>query len=161
MNNAVGMAEVESMDRAGVKICLGNDGFSNTMWEEWKTAYLAHKLWHHDPRRMNGSLVAKMAIYQNRDLVSNQFPGIKVGILDVGTQADLILVDYHPFTPFVPGNLPWHILFGFNESMITTTMVDGVILMKDREILSLDEEKIIFEARKLAPGVWKRYSAQF
>jgi len=161
MNNAVGMAEVESMDRAGVKMCLGNDGFSNTMWDEWKVAYLAHKLWHSDPRRMNGSLVAKMAIYQNRDLVSNQFPGLKVGVLAVGAQADIILVDYHPFTPLFPGNLPWHILFGFNESMITTTMVDGKILMKDRKIISMDEEKIFADAKKLAPAVWQRYSAQF
>ena len=161
MNNAVGMAEVESMDRAGVKMCLGNDGFSNTMWDEWKVAYLAHKLWHRDPRRMNGSLVAKMAIYQNRNLVSNQFQGLKVGVLAVGAQADIILVDYHPFTPLSPGNLPWHILFGFNESMITTTMVDGVILMKDRKIISMDEEKIFADAKKLAPAVWQRYSAQF
>lgn len=161
MNNGVGMAEVESMDRAGVKICLGNDGFSNTMWDEWKTAYLAHKLWHRDPRRMNGSLVAKMAIYQNRNLVSSQFPGLKVGILAVGAQADIILVDYHSYTPVSSGNLPWHILFGFNESMITTTMVDGVILMKDRKIICMDEEKVFADAKKLAPDVWQRYSAQF
>jgi putative selenium metabolism protein SsnA len=161
MNNAVGMAEVESMDRAGVKLCLGNDGFSNTMWDEWKAAYLAYKLWHRDPRRMNGSLVAKMAIYQNRNLVSNQFPGLKVGILAVGAQADIILVDYHPYTPLTPGNLPWHILFGFNEGMITTTLVDGVILMKDRHILCMDEEQVYKEAKKLAPDVWQRYSAQF
>lgn len=161
MNNAVGMAAVESMDRAGVRMCLGNDGFSNTMWDEWKAAYLAHKLWHRDPRRMNGSLVAKMAMYQNRNLVSNQFSGLTVGVLTVGAQADIILVDYHPFTPLTPGNLPWHILFGFNESMITMTIVDGVILMKNRQIISMDEEKIFAEAKKLAPDVWQRYSAQF
>jgi putative selenium metabolism protein SsnA len=161
MNNAVGMAAVESMDRAGVKMCLGNDGFSNTMWDEWKAAYLAHKQWHHDPRRMNGALVAKMAIIQNRSLVNNQFNGIKTGILEPGAQADIIFVDYHPFTPMTVGNLPWHILFGFNESQITTTMVDGVILMKDRKIICMDEEKVFAEAKKLAPGVWQRYTAQF
>jgi len=161
MNNAVGMSLVESMDRMGIKMCLGNDGFSNTMWDEWKAAYLAHKLWNRDPRRMNGSLVAKMATQQNRNLVSNQFQNIEVGILKPGTQADLIFVDYHPFTPMTAGNIPWHILFGFNESLITTTMVDGVILMKNREILSMDEEKVFAEARQLAPEVWQRYAAQF
>jgi putative selenium metabolism protein SsnA len=49
MNNAVGIAAVESMLRMGIKVGLGNDGFSNAMWEEWKTAYLVHKLWHSDP----------------------------------------------------------------------------------------------------------------
>lgn len=161
MNNAVGMSAIESMDRMGIKLCLGNDGFSNTMWDEWKTCYLAHKLWHKDPRRMNGMLVSKMAVYQNRKLVANQFPGIEVGILKPGAQADIILVDYEPFTPLLAGNLPWHILFGLNESMITMTMVDGEILMKNREITCLDEKKVIADARQLAPEVWQRYSAQF
>lgn len=161
MNNAVGMAAVESMDRLGVNMCLGNDGFSNTMWDEWKAAYLAQKLWHHDPRRMNGMLIAKMATVQNRRLIANQFPGIEAGILKVGAQADIIFVDYRPFTPMNAANLPWHILFGFNESMVTMTMVDGIILMKDHKILCVDEEKIIADARQLAGGVWKRYSDQF
>lgn len=161
MNNAVGMAQVESMDRMGIKMCLGNDGFSNTMWDEWKAAYLSHKLWHRDPRRMNGSLVAKMAIQRNRELVSNQFNGVEVGVIKPGTCADLILVDYHPYTPMTSGNIPWHILFGFNESMITTTIVDGRILMRDRKILSMDEEKIYADAMQLAPEVWARYNAQF
>jgi putative selenium metabolism protein SsnA len=161
MNNAVGMASVESMDRLGIKVCLGNDGFSNTMWDEWKAAYLAHKAWHRDPRRMNGSLVAKMATLNNRLLLANQFNGLEVGILRPGARADIILVDYHPFTPMTSGNLPWHILFGFNESMVTHTMVDGRILMKDRVIVSMDEERIFAEALKLAPSVWKRYQSLF
>src|SRR3990170_181166 len=65
MNNAVGMSQPEAMMRAGIKVCLGNDGFSNQMWEEWKTAYLAHKLWNHDPRRMSGTDVVQMAVYNN------------------------------------------------------------------------------------------------
>ena len=59
------------MLRAGVKVCLGNDGFSNAMWLEWKTAYLAHKLWQVDPRRMGADLVARMAIYHNAALANH------------------------------------------------------------------------------------------
>ena len=160
MNNAVGMSAVESMDRLGINVCLGNDGFSNTMWDEWKAMYLTHKSWHRDPRRMNGALVAKIATRNNRELVRNQF-GVEVGTIKPGSRADIIFVDYHPFTPMTAGNLPWHILFGFNESMVTLTMVDGSILMKDREILSMDEEKIYSEAMKLAPDVWDRYQSMF
>ena len=159
MNNAVGMAGVEAMDRMGIRVCLGNDGFSNTMWDEWKAAYLAHKSWHRDPRRMNGALVAKMAMKNNRDLLSNQFDGVTAGLIQPGARADIIFVDYHPYTPMTSGNLPWHILFGFNESMITLTMVDGRVLMKDRVIQTLDEEKIVADALKLAPDVWKRYES--
>ncbi|MEJ2512051.1 MAG: hypothetical protein P8Y72_10705 [Anaerolineales bacterium] len=71
--------------------------------------------------------------------------------------ADLIFVDYHPFTPLTAGNLPWQILFGFNESMITSTMVAGKFLMRDRKLLTLDEAEIAAQALALAPGVWERY----
>ena len=62
MNNGVGLPPVEAMLRAGVRVCLGNDGFSNAMWEEWKAAYLAHKLTNHDPRRMPANLIEQMAV---------------------------------------------------------------------------------------------------
>jgi putative selenium metabolism protein SsnA len=161
MNNAVGMAAVESMMRAGIKVCLGNDGFSNAMWEEWKAAYLAHKLWHRDPRRMGGYDVVKMAVYHNAELVASQLGGLRAGEIGVGSAADLILVDYQPITPLTAENLPWHILFGFNESMITTTIARGNVLMNNRELQTLDEEKIAYEARKKATVVWKRYADQF
>lgn len=161
MNNAVGMAPVESQLRAGVKLCLGNDGFSNAMWEEWKAAYLAHKLWHLDPRRVSGFDVAQMAIYNNSQLATSLFNGAKIGVLETGARADLIIVDYHPYTPLTAGNIPWHILFGFHESMVTTTIVAGKVLMRDRELLTLDEGAIAAEAMRLYPGVWERYHQQF
>ncbi len=157
MNNAVGMSQPEQMMRAGVRVCLGNDGFSNAMWEEWKATYLAHKLWNEDPRRMSAVDVAKIAVYNNQELTRLQFGGAPLGVLAVGAAADLIFVDYHPFTELTIDNLPWHIVFGFHESMITTTIVDGKILMKDREILSLDVEKISAEARKLSAKTWQRF----
>lgn len=161
MNNGVGVAQVESMMRAGVPMCLGTDGFSSTMWDEWKTAYLLHKVWNRDPRRMNGMDVAKMGIYNNAALAGSFFPEAPLGIITPHAHADLIFVDYHPFTPITPGNLPWHIIFGFNESMVTTTIVAGKVLMRDRELLTMDEEAITAHARELAPGVWERYQAQF
>lgn len=161
MNNGVGVAAVESMLRAGIPVCLGNDGFSNTMWLEWKEAYLVHKVWHRDPRRMNGFDVVQMGVYNNSSLASSIFNDIPVGVLMTGAHADLIFVDYHPFTPMTPGNLPWHILFGFHESMVTTTIVAGKVLMKNRQLITLDEDAIMAKARELAPTVWERYNSQF
>lgn len=157
MNNAVGMAQPEQMLRAGVKVCLGNDGFSNAMWDEWKTAYLVHKLWNADPRRMDGNTIIQMAVLNNRDLVNAQFECAPVGILKEGAAADLIFVDYFPFTDITPGNLPWHILFGFNSSMVTATIVDGKPLMYQRKLLTLDEEKIANEALRLSRETWNRF----
>jgi len=158
MNNGVGVAQVESMMRAGVPVCLGTDGFSHTMWEEWKTTYLLHKAWHRDPRRMNGTDVAKMGIYNNAALAGSFFPEAPLGVLTPGALADLIFVDYHPHTPLTPENLPWHIVFGFHESMVTTTIVAGEVLMHDRQLLKMDEEAIAAHARELAPAVWERYA---
>jgi putative selenium metabolism protein SsnA len=157
MNNGVGTAQVELMLGAGVRVCLGNDGFSNAMWEEWKSAYLVHKLWQRDPRRMQGGMVAKLAIYNNAALASRLFPTAPIGIIQPGAQADLIFVEYHPTTPLSVGNLPWHILFGFQESMVTTTIVAGKILMRDRQLITLDETEITARARELAAAVWRRY----
>jgi putative selenium metabolism protein SsnA len=161
MNNAVGVAPVESMLRAGVKVCLGNDGFSNAMWEEWKAAYLIHKVWNRDPRYMSGYTVTDMAVYNNAALAKVFFPQAALGQLAPGAYADLIFVDYQAPTPLLPENLPWHILFGFRDSMVTTTIVGGKVLMKDRQLLTLDEAEIAAKARELAGQTWTRYQEKF
>jgi len=160
MNNGVGVAQIEAMMRAGIRVCLGNDGFSNAMWEEWKVAYLLHKVHHRDPRRMGGLDVAQMAMYNNAALANIFFPSATIGKLIPGAFADIIIVDYHPNTSLTAGNLPWHILFGFQQSMVTTTIVAGRVLMKDRELLTLDEKDIGAKAREIAPKVWERYQKE-
>jgi putative selenium metabolism protein SsnA len=159
MNNAVGAMAFDDMMEQGMNICLGNDGFSNNMWAEWKAAYLLHKVINRDPRRANGADIAQMAAYNNARLAERFFPGTRLGTLFEGASADIIFVDYHPYTPLTDGNLPWHILFGFEASMVTTTIVDGNILMRDRQLLTLDESAIAEEALALAPKVWERYKA--
>jgi len=160
MNNAVGVAQVETMLEKGIKVGLGNDGFSNSMWDEWKAAYFLQKIHHLDPRRMNGMDVAKMAVYHNAELANVFFPDAPIGQLVPGAAADLIFVDYHSPTELTAANLPWHILFGFQDSMVTATIVGGKVLMKDRELLTLDEKEIAAKAREQAAKVWKRYNAQ-
>lgn len=161
MNNAVGMAEIEMMDELGIKICMGNDGFSNAMWDEWRTCYLSHKMSKRSPSAMNGNLVAKIGALNNADLVTHIFDGLKIGKIAPGYQADLILVDYYPITEMNQFNIPWHILFGFRESMVTDTMVNGKWLMRDRELVDLDEQEISRKALELSKNVWKRYSEKF
>jgi cytosine/adenosine deaminase-related metal-dependent hydrolase len=160
MNNGVGTAQIESMLRLGVKVCLGNDGFTNSMWDDWKAAYLLHKAEHRDPRRMGGYDVQQMAIYNNSALAQAFFPEAPIGQIIPGAVADLIFVDYQPFTPLTDGNLPWHIIFGFQQSMVTSTMVAGKFLMKDRELLTLNEAEIAARAREIAPRIWKKYEEE-
>jgi putative selenium metabolism protein SsnA len=158
MNNAVGVAPVETMLRGGIPVAMGNDGFSNNMWAEWKAAYLVHKVWHGDPRRANGYDIMEMAVTNNAALARVFWPAAPLGELSPGAYADLILVDYHPFTELTAGNLPWHILFGFEVDAVTATMVAGKWLMRDRVLLTLDEAAIAARGRELSAAVWQRYA---
>ena len=157
MNNAVGAADIEGMMRLGIPVCLGNDGMGNNMWAEWKAAYFMHKQVHLDPRRANGADIAQMAIYNNAKLAGMFWPELPLGKLEIGAAADVIFVDYHATTPLMVGNLPWHIIFGFEASMVTTTIVAGKVLMQDRHLLTLDEATITARSRELAAEVWKRF----
>lgn len=158
MNNAVGAMPLEKMVERGVRLGLGNDGFSNNMWAEWKAAYFLHKVTHRDPRQANGKLIADIAVQNNGKLVQAFSPELRFSELTEGAAADIIFVDYKPFTPITPDNLPWHILFGFEASMVTTTIVAGNVLMVDRQLVTLNEEAIVNEALALAPSIWERFN---
>ncbi len=157
MNNAVGASDIEGMMRMGIPVCLGNDGMGNNMWAEWKATYLMHKQFHGDPRRANGYDIAQMAIYNNAKLAGMFWPDLPIGKLVVGAAADIIFVDYHAVTPMTAGNLPWHIIFGFESGMVTTTIAGGKLLMHERNLLTLDEAAITARSRELAVDVWKRF----
>jgi putative selenium metabolism protein SsnA len=157
MNNGVGVAAVESLLGAGIRVCLGTDGFPHTMWEEARFAYMLQKVAHRDPRRMSGTDVFQISFSNNAALANKFFSEAPIGVIAEGAFADLIFVDYHPHTPLNSGNLPWQIIFGFHERMVTTTIVGGKVLMQDGVVLTLDEEAIMARARELAPDVWERY----
>jgi putative selenium metabolism protein SsnA len=156
MNNGVGVAPVERMVRAGVKVGLGNDGFSNQMFAEMKAACLVHKLAQRDPRAMPPDLVMRLACAENARLAQVFWPELKLGELSVGASADLVFLDYHPITPLTAENLAGHVIFGVEASAVTATVCAGRILMRDRCLLTLDEEAITARSRELAAQVWRR-----
>ncbi len=154
MNNGVGAMGFDSMVARGMNVCLGTDGFFGGMWDEMKAAYLLHKAVRRDPRVANGGYIAAAAA-RGHILAEQTFGGI-FGRLQAGARADVILVDYHPYTPLTVGNLPWHILFGMDSSTVTTTIAGGRILMRDRVLSTLDERAIAEAGRAIAPAVWAR-----
>ncbi|MDJ0925195.1 MAG: putative aminohydrolase SsnA [Acidimicrobiia bacterium] len=156
MNTGTGIAELESYSRAGVSTCIGTDGLGNAMWKEWEIACLVPKVKHRDSRRMGPDQVIESGVYGAAALASRYYPAA-VGVIEPGAYADLIFVDYHPTTPMTTDNLAGHIIFGFDESMVTTTIVNGEVLMRDRQLLTLDEEEITAKSRELAADFWKRY----
>lgn len=155
MNNAVGTADVPTMLESSIKVGLGNDGFSNNMFTEMKTAYLLHKQATRDPRVLGADQVLMMAVRNNAQTAGLFFPQ-PLGELTPGAHADVVFLDYTPPTPLTVGNLPWHIIFGVDGSHVSTTIAAGQVLMHNRELKTLDEERISARARKLAAKLWER-----
>ncbi len=155
MNNAVGVAEVEKLLDRGITVGLGNDGFTNNMFTEIHTAYLLHKSSKGDPRVMPGNRLMDMAFNNNAVIAGLFFPK-PVGALVPGAFADIILLDYVPYTPLTDANYPWQLIFGMDGSHVTHTICGGQMLMQDRQVLTLDEAAIAEKATQLATGVWQR-----
>jgi putative selenium metabolism protein SsnA len=155
MNNAVGVARVPRMLASAIEVGLGNDGFSNNMFTEMKTAYLLHKLASGDPRVLGADQVLTMAVHNNARTAQLFFPQ-PLGELTPGAYADIVFLDYAPPTPLTVGNLPWHVIFGMDGANVSTTIVAGKVLMHNRELKTLDEEAIAVRSRELAAAAWQR-----
>jgi cytosine/adenosine deaminase-related metal-dependent hydrolase len=99
-----------------------------------------------------------MAWRNNARIARAVFPQLAeaLGTLAPGAPADIILVDYDPPTPLAAENLPWHIIFGIDGTAVDTTMVGGQVLMRNRQLLTLDEADIMTRARDLAGKLWAR-----
>ena len=159
MNNGVGVADIPTMLRGHMKVVLGNDGFSNDMFEEMRVAYLLHKSARNDPRVLPADQLLDIVMKNNASL-AQQFFGETFGRLEPGAAADVILVDYDPPTPLSVENFPWHIMFGFDGRKVDTTIVAGRILMRHGAIPHLDAERIYARSREVAQQVWERFWAQ-
>jgi len=146
MNNAVGRAPVANF---GERTALGTDGIDGDMFTEARTAYFRAKEDDHD---MGAERIAAM-LAAGGDLVSGIFEK-PVGRLAPGAAADLVVLDYNPPTPFHPDNLVWHWMFSFTPALVNSVMVAGRWVMREREILGVDEEKVRSEAAAVARSVW-------
>lgn len=81
-------------------------------------------------------------LFDGNAKIANRYFKKTLGILKEGAAADVIVVDYDPLTPMDASNCNGHLLFGVNGSMVRTTVCNGKVLMKDREVLACDEEKL-------------------
>ena len=100
----------------------------------------------------------QLLLQNNTDIAERQF-GIRVGEIAVGRPADLAIMDYCPPTPMSEANFLGHLIFGLVDATVDTTVCRGRILMQNKKILSMDEERIAARSRELAPEMWKRLQA--
>ena len=142
---------------AGTRVGLGSDGMSSDMLSQMRCAYLLHRLANHDPR-VAFMEAPKLLLQNNADIVERQF-GIRVGELAEGRPADLAIMDYQPPTVLSDANFLGHLIFGLVDATVDTTVCRGQILMQNKKLLTMDEERIAARSRELAPQMWQRLAA--
>jgi len=156
MNNAVGVPNVVGMIAKGVNVGLGTDGYTPSMLESAKVAYIIHKHERRDPT-VGWTETAKMLFESNAAIFSAHF-GKPMGVIKEGAAADLVVLDYYPPTPLTPQNLLGHLIFGIRDSAVNSVIVGGREVVKDHVLVSMDEESVMAEAKKVAESYWKKRS---
>ena len=154
MNNAVGVTPLLELLGKGVLVGLGTDGMASDMLSQMRVAYLLHRLDKRDPR-VAFVEAPQLLLQNNAEIAKRQF-GLPLGEIFPGGPADLAILDYHPPTPLNADNFLGHLIFGMVDATVDTTVARGKILMKNKQILTLDEESLAAQSRELAPKMWER-----
>ncbi|TFG81315.1 MAG: putative aminohydrolase SsnA [Spirochaetales bacterium] len=148
MNNCVGYNDKIGLYRNAV---LGTDGIGSDMMEEANFAFFKH----HDS---GGSMWmdAFLGMLQNGNrLLERYFPGKRFGRVEAGYEADLTFWDYDPPTPLEDENVAGHAAFGMGSRMVSSTMVAGKFIVKDRKPL-FDAKAIAARGRSETRRLWQR-----
>ena len=154
MNNAVGVTPLLKLLHKGVLVGLGTDGMGSDMLVQMRCAYLLHRLANHDPRV--AFMEAPQLLLQNNAAIASRQFGLPLGEIAEGRPADLAILDYEPPTPLDDSNFLGHLIFGLVDATVDTTVCKGRILMRGKQILSMDEKRLAARSRELAPRMWKR-----
>jgi len=153
-NNAVGMANLAALRRAGACVGLGSDGCTPRMWDEFKAAYHLQKLRTRDPRVTGGDVLA--AAFQNSRDIVRKIWGVSLGCIEPGAKADLLVLDYLPPAPLDSTNLFGHLLFGVSNAPVNALMVDGRWVVRDGHCITVDERQVAELAAARAKALWER-----
>ncbi|KJS18929.1 MAG: N-ethylammeline chlorohydrolase [Clostridiaceae bacterium BRH_c20a] len=151
MKLASGMAPIPQLLEAGVKVGLGTDGTASNnnlnMMEEMHIASLLHKVSWGDPTVMPAYQVLQMGTVFGAGAV-NLID--EIGTIEEGKKADVILVDLDKPHLYPCHDIVANLIYSAQGSDVKTSIIDGQIVMKDREVLTIDEEKVKFEAKRYA-----------
>lgn len=152
MGNACGCPPTIELVHRGILTGLGTDGYTHDMIESYKVANVLHK--HHlcDANAAWGE-VPKM-LFENNAAIANRYFKTPLGVLKEGAAGDVIVVDYNPPTQLDASNINGHILFGMTGRDVVTTVANGRVLMKDREIKVIDVEEAMAKCREESAKLW-------
>ena len=154
MKLASGVSPVAEMLDAGVRVGLGTDGAASNndldMWEEMRLAAFLQKVSRMDPEALPATAVLKMATIGGATAIGL---GDQIGSLEVGKRADLIQVAFDDVHHVPTFDVISHLVYVTDEQDVAAVVVDGQLLMRDGEFLTLDTDRIAAEANALAARI--------
>jgi 5-methylthioadenosine/S-adenosylhomocysteine deaminase len=153
----LGFAKIPQMLEKGLCVSIGTDGASSSnrmdiVDEMWLTS-LIHKGWRLDSTVVPSEDILRMVTKNGaRALLDEQL----YGSLIPGLKADLIIID-----PRGPSMMPVNdkiaaLVTAMHSTNITCTMCDGKWIMRDRKVLTLDEDAILDEACARGAAIYTR-----
>ncbi|WP_049967950.1 amidohydrolase [Haloferax prahovense] len=155
MKLASGMAPVQKLLDAGVTVGLGTDGAASNndldMFDEMRDAAMLGKLAADDASAVAAGDVVRMATAGSADAID--LPG---GALEVGGAADLAVVDLDAPHLTPANDLVSHLAYAARGSDVRHTVCDGRVLMRDREVLTLDEDAVMARASEAVASLRER-----
>jgi cytosine/adenosine deaminase-related metal-dependent hydrolase len=147
-----GIAPLPELVEAGVTVGLGSDGYITDFFEVMRGAFLIHKASHCDPRVMPANLVWHLATAGGANALGLE----KVGRIQEGWQADLMLVNPKLPTPIAEHNLYDQLLLYSNANDVDTVMVAGKIRKLNGEILNADLPLLRKNTQIEADRLWSK-----
>lgn len=146
-----GIAPVPDFLNTGLTVGLGTDGYVVDMFEVMRFAFLIHKANKQDASVMPADIVMKMATRDNAKVIMLEK---QLGTLTPGKKADIITVRDALPTPITDYNIYAQLVTFATGSMVNDVIVDGKIVMKNREIKTVDETSVEDELKNQANRLW-------
>ena len=150
MKLGMGVTPVPELLARGINVALGTDSTASNndldMLQEALLASLMQKNYLRDPVALPGDSVLRLATQNGAQAMG--FP--ESGVIAPGRAADLIIFDFDKPHLRPRHDLVSNIVYAARPSDVSHVMVAGHLLMRDRELLTLDEERIMYEAEKRA-----------
>jgi 5-methylthioadenosine/S-adenosylhomocysteine deaminase len=145
---ASGVAPVVEMIAAGMEVGLGTDGPAGSnnnldMLEEAASAARLQKVMRNDPKAISAREVLRLATIGGAQVLGL---ADRIGTLERGKRADVVVIDLHQAKTQPVYSVESAIVYAASGNSVVTTIVDGKILMRRGELLTLDEDEVIAKA---------------
>ena len=161
MKIASGISPVTDMLAAGVRVGLGTDGAASNndldMWEEMRLASFLQKVEQMNPEVLSAETVLRMATSGGATAIGL---GDTIGSVESGKRADLIQVAFEDVHHIPTYDVVSHLVYVTDEQDVASVVVDGAVLMREGEMLTIDTGRVTREATELAARIQNALEAR-